>query len=68
MGARPGVHFGLAHPAFETARMLVRVLFARGGVIHPATGAGEFFGGPDAACHGADYAPTATGFKSATPR
>ena len=53
MGAGPGVDFGLAHPAFEIARMLVRVLFPCRGVIHSATGAGEFFGRPDAACHAA---------------
>jgi hypothetical protein len=51
MGAGPGVDFGLANPAFEIAGMLVPMFFPRRGVIHSATGAGEFFGGPDAACH-----------------
>ena len=51
IGARPGVDFGLANPAFEIAGMLVLMLFPRRGIIHSATGAGKFFGGPDAACH-----------------
>jgi hypothetical protein len=29
------------------------MLLPRRGVIHSATGTGEFFGGPNAACHGA---------------
>ena len=53
MGAGPDVDFGLADPAFEISRMLVQMLFPRRGVIHSATGAGEFFGRPDAACHAA---------------
>ena len=53
MGAGPGVDFGLANRAFEPARMLVPVLLARRGVIHPATGTGELFGRPYAACHSA---------------
>ena len=53
MGAGPGVNFGLANRAFEIAGMLVLILFPRRGVIHSATRAGEFFGGPDAACHDA---------------
>ena len=53
MGAGPGVDFGLADPAFEIAGMLVLMLFPRRGVIHSATGAGKFFGSPDAACHSA---------------
>jgi hypothetical protein len=53
MGAGPGVDFGLANPAFEIAGMLVLMLLPRRGIIHSATGAGKFFGGPDAACHGA---------------
>jgi len=51
MGAGPGVDFGLADPAFEMAGMLVLMLLSRRGVIHAATGAGEFFGRPYAACH-----------------
>jgi hypothetical protein len=53
MGAGPGVDFGLANRAFEIAGMLLPMLFACRGVIHAATGTGEFFGGPNAACHGA---------------
>jgi hypothetical protein len=53
MGAGPGVNFGLANPAFEIAGMLVPMLLPRRGIIHSATGAGKFFGGPDAACHSA---------------
>ena len=53
IGAGPGVDFGLANPAFEIAGMLVLMLLPRRGVIHSATGAGKFFGGPDAACHSA---------------
>ena len=51
IGAGPGVDFGLANPAFEIAGMLVLMLFPRRGIIHSATGAGKFFGGPNAACH-----------------
>ena len=51
MGAGPGVDFGLANPAFEFAGMLVRMLLPSRGVIHTATGAGKFFGGPDAVRH-----------------
>ena len=43
--------FGLTNPALEFARMLVGMLLPRCGVIHPATGAGKFFGGPDAVRH-----------------
>ena len=53
MGAGPGMNFGLADPAFEFAGMLVPMLLPRRGIIHSATGTGEFFGGPDAACHAA---------------
>src|SRR6516164_1981995 len=42
MMARPCVDLGIARTTFETARMLVRVLLFRRGIIHPATGAGEF--------------------------
>src|SRR3954447_12974741 len=49
--ARPGVDFGLANPAFEFAGMLVGMLLPCCGVIHPATGAGKLFGGPDAVRH-----------------
>jgi hypothetical protein len=51
IGAGPGVDFGLANPAFEFAGMLVGMLLSCCGIIHPATGAGKFFGGPDAVCH-----------------
>ena len=53
IGAGPGVDLGLADPAFEIAGMLVLVLFPRRRIIHSATGAVKFFGGPNAACHGA---------------
>ena len=52
--AGPGMDLGLANPAFETAGMLVRMLLSCRVVIHPATGAGEMFGGPNAACHPAN--------------
>ncbi len=52
--AGPGMDLGLANPAFETAGMLVRMLLSCRVVIHPATGAGEMFGGPYAACHPAN--------------
>jgi hypothetical protein len=51
IGAGPGVDFGLAHPAFEFSGMLVGMLLPCCGVIHPATWAGKFFGGPDAVRH-----------------
>jgi hypothetical protein len=51
MTAGPGVDLGGTDAASETAGMLVRVLLSRRGVIHPATGAGELFGGPDAVGH-----------------
>ena len=53
IGPGPGMDLGLADPAFEIAGMLVLMHFPRRGVIHSATRAGEFFCGPDAACHGA---------------
>ena len=40
-----------ADSTFETAGMLVRMLLSCGGVVHPATGAGEFFDRPDADGH-----------------
>jgi hypothetical protein len=43
MGAGPGMNFGLADPAFEFAGMLVPMLLSRCGIIHSATGTGEFF-------------------------
>jgi hypothetical protein len=49
--AGPSMDLGLANPAFETAGMLVRMLLSCRVVIHPATGAGEVFGRPYAACH-----------------
>src|SRR6267154_249693 len=36
--AGPGVDFGLAHPAFEFAGMLVRMLLACCGIVHTAAG------------------------------
>jgi hypothetical protein len=45
----PGVDFGIAEHALEAAGiagMLVRVLLARRGVIHPAFGAGELLSCP----------------------
>ena len=42
---------GLANPAFEAASMLVWMLLFCSNIVHPATGAGEIFGRPYAACH-----------------
>ena len=51
VAAGPGMHLSIANPAIETARALVLMFLSCRGVIHPATGAGEFFGRPDAVGH-----------------
>jgi hypothetical protein len=48
------VDLGIAEAALESAGIFVRVLLFRRGIIHPATGAGEFFGCPDAVGHDAN--------------
>jgi hypothetical protein len=45
------VHNAAADAAFEAAGVRFAVLFPRRGVVHAATGAGEFFGRPDAVGH-----------------
>ena len=54
MIARPCVDLGIANATFETARALVRVFLFCRCVVHPASGAGEFFGRPYALCHAAN--------------
>jgi hypothetical protein len=54
INAGPSVDFASAYPAHETARMLVWMLLPRRGVRHPAIGAGEMFGRPNATRHPAN--------------
>jgi hypothetical protein len=67
MNAGPGVDFGLANLAFETAGTCFRMLLFGRSVIDPAIGAGEKLGGPYAAGHPAKYAPMAFRFKPLSP-
>ena len=51
MIAGPGVDLGIANPAVEAAGTPVLMLLSGRAVIHPATGAGELLGSPDAVGH-----------------
>ena len=48
---RPAVHHAAADVAFEAAGVRLGVLLPCRGIVHAATGAGEFFDRPDAVGH-----------------
>ena len=49
--AGPGMHHAATDAAFEAAGVRLGVLLPCRGVVHAATGAGEFFDRPDAVGH-----------------
>ena len=53
----PRVDLAIANITVETAGTLVLAFLSRRGVIHPATGAGEFFDCPYAVGHAANNVP-----------
>lgn len=49
--AGPGVDLGIANAAAEAAGTPILMFLPGRGVVHPATGAGELLGSPDAVGH-----------------